>query len=148
MREIRQSGSEGGAGSNPVPTPIQPCPWLVRSVSHQMKAIANTILSELVGVMIGIVCSALLHGIRLTVGLYFATLLFSPLVLTLGLPLEFIHGRRWIGIATVIGLVGSVACFSMACIRKKENGWKFAAGVAAILWSLGSVFSMELWSGI
>lgn len=100
-------------------------------------------LHLLAGIMGGTALSFHLNGIPLA-ELYLEVLLSSPVYLTLLLPLEFIHGNVWIGIATIIGIISVIVCLLMGLAGRNQWRWRIGAAVGGILWSLGSAFAMSI----
>ncbi|RYD17497.1 MAG: hypothetical protein EOP88_26280 [Verrucomicrobiaceae bacterium] len=112
-----------------------------------MRPVIINCLHLLAGIMIGTALSFPLNGIPLTEK-YFAALILSPFYLTLLLPLVFIDGNVWIGIATAIGATSAIFCSVMAYLGRNKQKWRFGTAIGGVLWSLGSALVMEVSSGV
>jgi hypothetical protein len=90
------------------------------------------------GVLAGTAASAPVNGLPLASEEYVAALVFSPLEMTIGIPLLFNWYSPLTGTLIILGAV--VCIISIACSAKRSRHWTQAGAlVGGALWSLGNV---------
>ncbi len=90
------------------------------------------------GLLAGTAASAPVNGLPLESGDYVGALVFSPLEMTIGIPLLFHWYSPLMGTLIILGAVACIA--SLACSVKRPGVWTHVGALlGSVLWSLGNV---------